>query len=199
MSRISVPGPKPSFLANLQLIFHKGVGFRTPLGGHLTPFQNQTDYTFIRVHRIKMKKRLHQGAVPQKQQRAVDLTLGPCQVSLVRRGLVGKAVQGVLNLNKRSLHTIFPARLPACIWAPTHLLIACNASIDSCIYDAIQAHAEQVDVAMYLLVLILADQGPQLLILILNHLDGILQRAHLHLEHIEQCHPGLIMFLRARI
>lgn len=78
----------------------------------------------------------------------------------------------------------------ACSRAPAHLLVACNASIDSCVNDAIQAHAEKVDVAMDLLVLILADQGPQLLVLILNHLDGILQRAHLHLgAHSTWCHP----------
>ncbi|KAK7811389.1 hypothetical protein U0070_002322 [Myodes glareolus] len=58
---------------------------------------------------------------------------------------------------------------------------ACNASIDSCINDTIQAHAEQIDVAMHLFVLILADQSSQLLILILDYLDGILQRTHLHL------------------
>lgn len=70
-------------------------------------------------------------------------------------------------------------------------MVACNASVDSSVNDAIQAHAEQVDVAMHLLVLILADQGPQLLVLILNHLDGILQGAHLHLgAHSNGVIPG---------
>lgn len=60
------------------------------------------------------------------------------------------------------------------------LLVACDASVDGSVNDAVQAHAQQVDVAVHLLVLILADQGPQLLVLVLNHLDGILQGAHLH-------------------
>lgn len=64
-----------------------------------------------------------------------------------------------------------------------HLLVARNAAIDSRVDDAVQAHAQQVDVAMCLFVLVLADQGPQLLVFILDHLDGILQRAHLHLRH----------------
>lgn len=83
----------------------------------------------------------------------------------------------------------------------THLLVACDASIDCSIDDAIQAHAEQVDVAMHLLVLVLTNQGPQLLVLVLYNLDGILQRAHLHLRHTVQCHhrhddnPSLIRVL----
>lgn len=72
----------------------------------------------------------------------------------------------------------FAARLP---YGQAHLLVACDAAVDRGVDDAVQAHAEQADVAMRLLVLILADQGPQLLVLILHHLDGILQRAHLHL------------------
>lgn len=66
-----------------------------------------------------------------------------------------------------------------------HLLVARNAPVDGCVDDTVQAHAEKVDVALHLFVLILADQGPQLLVLILDHLDGVLQRAHLHLRHGE--------------
>lgn len=62
-----------------------------------------------------------------------------------------------------------------------HLLVARDASIDGSVDDAVETHAEQVDVAMHLLVLVLADQGPQLLVLVLHNLDGILQGAHLHL------------------
>lgn len=64
-------------------------------------------------------------------------------------------------------------------------MIACDATVDSSINDTIEAHTEQADVAMRLFVLILANQGPQLLVLILHHLDGILQRAHLHLTHTQ--------------
>lgn len=78
---------------------------------------------------------------------------------------------------------MFLARLAVRVWArsPAYLLVACNASIDSSVNDSIQAHAEQIDVAMHLFVLILADQSSKFLVLILNYLDGILQRAHLHL------------------
>lgn len=41
----------------------------------------------------------------------------------------------------------------------SYLLVARDASIDSCINDTIQAHAEQIDVAMHLFVLVLADQS----------------------------------------
>lgn len=46
------------------------------------------------------------------------------------------------------------------VQGPAHLLVSCDTSIDSGIDDAIQAHAEQIDVAMCLSVLILANQGP---------------------------------------
>ena len=77
-------------------------------------------------------------------------------------------------------------RLPreaGCCVGPTHLLVARDASIDCRINDSIQAHAEQVDIAVHLLVLVLANQGPQLLVFVLHNLDGILQGAHLHLGH----------------
>lgn len=64
---------------------------------------------------------------------------------------------------------------------PSYLLVPRNASVDSGINDTVETHAQQVDVAMHLFVLILADQRAELLVLILNYLDGILQRAHLHL------------------
>lgn len=63
-----------------------------------------------------------------------------------------------------------------------YLLISGNSSIHSSIDDPIEAHAERVDVPMMLPVLVLANQSPQLLGLILHHVNSVLQRAHLHLE-----------------
>ena len=65
---------------------------------------------------------------------------------------------------------------------PSDLLVSGDASIDGGVDDAVQRHAEKVDVAVKLLVLVLADQSPQLLVLVLHHSDGVLQRAHLHLR-----------------
>lgn len=70
-----------------------------------------------------------------------------------------------------------------------YLLISGDASIHSSIYDPIEAHAERVDVAMMLPVLVLADQSSQLLGLILHHINSILQRAHFHLETNTLIHP----------
>lgn len=61
------------------------------------------------------------------------------------------------------------------------LLVSGDASVDGGVNDSVQRHAEQVDVAVQLLVLVLADQSPQLLVLILHHRDGVFQRTHLHL------------------
>lgn len=77
----------------------------------------------------------------------------------MRRGLVGKAVLGGWSLKKRH-PTHLPSKIMGLVQDLAHLLVACNAPIDSCIDDTIQAHAEQVDVAMHLFVLILADEGP---------------------------------------
>lgn len=63
-----------------------------------------------------------------------------------------------------------------------NLLISGDASVDGGVDDAVEAHAERVDVAVVLPVLVLADQSPQLLGLILHHVDGVLQGAHLHLQ-----------------
>lgn len=70
-----------------------------------------------------------------------------------------------------------------------YLLISGNAPVHSSIYDPIEAHAERVDVAMMLPVLVLADQSPQLLGLILHHINSVLQRAHLHLQINTLIHP----------
>ena len=72
-----------------------------------------------------------------------------------------------------------------------YLLISGDASVHSSIYNPIETHAEWVDVAVMLPVLVLADQSPQLLGLILHHINGILQRAHLHLEINTRIHPKL--------
>lgn len=63
-----------------------------------------------------------------------------------------------------------------------YLLISGNASIHGGIYDPVQAHAERVNVALMLPVLVLADQSPQLLGLVLHHVDGVLDGTHLHLQ-----------------
>lgn len=62
------------------------------------------------------------------------------------------------------------------------LLVSGDASVDGGIDDAVQRHAQQVDVPVQLLVLVLADQSPDLLVLVFHHRRGVLQRAHLHLE-----------------
>lgn len=62
-----------------------------------------------------------------------------------------------------------------------HLLVSGDASVHGGVDDSVQAHAERVDVAVMLPVLVLADQGAQLLGLILHHVNGVLQGAHLHL------------------
>ena len=53
------------------------------------------------------------------------------------------------------------------------LLVSGDASVDGGVDDSVQRHAEQVDVAVQLLVLVLADQSPQLLVLILHYRDGV--------------------------
>lgn len=62
-----------------------------------------------------------------------------------------------------------------------YLLVSGDASVHSRIYDPVQTHAERVDVAVMLPVLVLADQGAQLLGLVLHDVNGVLQGAHLHL------------------
>lgn len=62
-----------------------------------------------------------------------------------------------------------------------YLLVPGDASVHGRVYDSVQAHAEWVDVAVMLPVLVLADQGAQLLGLVLHHVNGVLQGAHLHL------------------
>lgn len=65
--------------------------------------------------------------------------------------------------------------------ARSYLLVAGQASVDGGVDDPVQAHGEGVDV-LHLPVLALGDQRAQLQVLVLDHLDGVLQRAHLHLR-----------------
>lgn len=60
-------------------------------------------------------------------------------------------------------------------------MVSGDTPIDSSVHHAIERHAEQIDVAVQLLVLVLANQRSQLLVLVLHHRKGILQGAHLHL------------------
>lgn len=62
-----------------------------------------------------------------------------------------------------------------------YLLVAGQPSVDSRVDDAIEAHGEGVDV-LHLPALALRDQRTQLQVLVLDHLDGVFQRANLHLE-----------------
>lgn len=55
----------------------------------------------------------------------------------------------------------------------SHLLVSGDASVHRGVDDPVQSHTEQVDVAVKLFVLVLADQGPQLLVLILHNTDGV--------------------------
>ena len=80
-----------------------------------------------------------------------------------------------------SLYATHYFHVPPCFLLQHYLLVSGYASIDCSIYDPIETHAEWVDVAMVLSVLILADERPQLLGLVLHHVDGILQRTHFHL------------------
>lgn len=59
-------------------------------------------------------------------------------------------------------------------------MVAGQPSVDGGVDDAVQAHCERVDV-LHLPVLALRDERAQLQVLVLDHLDGVLQRAHLHL------------------
>ena len=73
------------------------------------------------------------------------------------------------------------ARACVCVGMVCYLLVAGDATVDGSVDDSVERHAEQVDVPVQLLVLVLTDQSPQLLVLVLHHVDGILQRTHLHL------------------
>lgn len=63
-----------------------------------------------------------------------------------------------------------------------NLLVSGNASVDGGVDNPVQRHAQQVDVSMQQLVLVLANQSPQLLVLVLHHRDGVFQWTHLHLS-----------------
>ena len=75
------------------------------------------------------------------------------------------------------LSSLTPSQFVRCVSATelflSHLLVSGDASVDGGVDDSVQRHAEQVDVAVQLLVLVLADQSPQLLVLILHHRDGV--------------------------
>lgn len=55
-----------------------------------------------------------------------------------------------------------------------YLLVAGNSAINCSIHNPIQTHAKQVDVAVVMAVLILADESAKLLVLVLYHIYGIL-------------------------
>lgn len=61
-----------------------------------------------------------------------------------------------------------------------YLLVAGQPAVDGGVDDPVEAHGEGVDV-LHLPALALRDQRAQLQVLVLDHLDGVLQRAHLHL------------------
>lgn len=90
-----------------------------------------------------------------------------------------------------------------CSVVKRHLLVSGNASVDGSIDDTIQCHTEQVDVGVQLLVLlvvllvlVLADQRSQLLVLVLHHRYGVLQRTHLHLSTREhQSNHRLLVYM----
>lgn len=69
---------------------------------------------------------------------------------------------------------------PGCL--QRYLLVAGDASVHGGVYDPVQAHAERVNVALMLPVLVLADQSAQLLGFVLHHVDGVLDGTHLHLQ-----------------
>lgn len=111
-------------------------------------------------------------------------------VVFVKEGLLWKRESRGMRISYITDSSSLTAALPHfCPATVPYLLISGDAPVHSSIYDPIEAHAERVDVAMMLPVLVLADESPQLLGLILHHVNGILQRAHLHLEintHVHQ-------------
>lgn len=50
-----------------------------------------------------------------------------------------------------------------------YLLVSGHTPVDGSVHHAIERHAKQVDVAVQLLVLVLANQRSQLLVLVLHH------------------------------
>lgn len=73
-----------------------------------------------------------------------------------------------------------------------YLLVSGDASVHGRVYDSVQTHAERVDVAVMLPVLVLADQGAQLLGLVLHDVDGVLQGADLHLGRGQEGKPSIL-------
>lgn len=55
-----------------------------------------------------------------------------------------------------------------------YLLVAGDSSINGSIHYPIQTHAEQVDVAVVMAVLVLADERAQFLVLVLYHIYSVL-------------------------
>lgn len=95
--------------------------------------------------------------------------------------IYGSTVYGFMGLRFYSLWVYGSGVLVLDPPLRAHLLVPGDAPVDGGVDDAVQRHAQQVDVALQLLVLVLADQGPQLLVLVLHHGDSVLQRAHLNL------------------
>lgn len=67
-------------------------------------------------------------------------------------------------------------------WSLAHLLVPCNSPVNGGINHSVQTHAEKINVAMHLFMLVLAYQCPQLLVFVLNHLNGIFQRTYFNLK-----------------
>lgn len=63
-----------------------------------------------------------------------------------------------------------------------HLLVPRNSPVNGGIDHSVQTHAEKINVAMHLFMLVLAYQCPQLLVFVLNHLNGIFQRTYFNLK-----------------
>lgn len=82
-----------------------------------------------------------------------------------------------------------------------YLLVASKSSIHGRVDHTVQTHSKWVDV-LHLPHLALRNQCAQLQGLILNHLAGVLQRTHLHLQsihssHTSLAHPGFLMVIHS--
>lgn len=73
---------------------------------------------------------------------------------------------------------------------PVYLLVSGNTSVDRSVHHPIERHAEQVDIAVQLLVLVLANKCSQLLVFVLHHREGIFQGANLHLVGRDRADGG---------
>lgn len=82
-----------------------------------------------------------------------------------------------------------------------YLLVASESSVHGGVDHPVQTHSQRVDV-LHLPRLALCDQRTQLKGFILNHLAGVLQRTHLHLQsthssHTGRGHPGFLRLIHS--